>query len=514
MIYRFGDYSLDTATFELRARGAAVPVEPQVFALLRLLIENRDRVLSRDEIIDAVWNGRIISDAALSSRIKSARAAVGDDGESQRVIRTITRTGFRFIAALEDVPVAASAEPLAPPEPQAQPINRPSIAVLPFSLLGDPGETGWLAEAIPHELIAELSRLHWLFVIARGSSFRFGGASLDAVRAALGVRYCLSGSIEPTGNGMTIAVELADTGDQGVVWSDRFRASLDGVQELRAAIAAAVINALEFHVPLHEAQRASTLAPASLDAWGAFHLGLRHLYRFDRAGNAQAAELFTRAIALDPSFARAHAGLSFTHFEDAFLRFSDSPQRSAAAARASAEEALARDQVDPFCNLVMGRSFWLGGELEASLPWLERSLQLNPNYAQAHYARGWTTALIGQVGEGEAAVDTALSLSPLDPLAYGMFGVRAFSRMAAGDTAGAAAWGERAALTPGAHALIEMIAAVGHGLNGADEQARTWLQSARRRQPGLTTEHFFGAFPFRQEALRQRVGETLARLEA
>jgi TolB-like protein len=517
MIYRFGRYSFDPDNWELRAGDVVVPAEPQVLALLRLLIENRGRLVSKDEIVEQIWKGRIVSEAAIASRIKSARQAVGDDGEAQAVIRTLPKLGFRFVAevAVEDAPVRAQTRSVAAPPPaEPQPAQRPSIAVLPFSVLGAPEPAALVADALPHDLIASLSRLRWLFVIARGSSFRFRGPEVTAqdVRAALGVRYCLGGTVGVENQRMSMTVELCDARDSQVVWAERFSGPLDAVHEIRERIVTAVIGALELEIPLNEARRARLSAPENLDAWSAYHLGLQQLYRFDRDGTGRAAALFQHAVAREPGFARAYAGLSFAHFESAFLGFAgDRPSASAQAERC-AERSLEEDPLDPFCNLVRGRVFWLTGELEASTAWLDRAIRLNPNYAQAKYSRGWAETLLGHGLEGRASADQALELSPLDPLAYGMLGVRAFSHIVRDETAEAAAWGERAARAPGAHALIEMIAAAGHALNGDEARGAFWLGSARRRSPGLDRTAFLQAFPFRDQDAIRRISAAFGRL--
>lgn len=514
MIYRFGDYSLDARRHELRRGGETVPVEPQVMALLRLLIDNRDRLVTRDEIIEAVWNGRIVSEAAISSRLKSARQAIGDDGAAQRLIRTMPKIGFRFVGEVE-VETLAEPQAAAPqPEETPEPAARPSIAVLPFETLGVAGALQGLGEALPHDLIAALSRLRWLFVIARGSSFRFRGdqARTDTVRAALGVDYMLTGAVESAGARITVTVELCDTRTGGVVWGDRFAGPAEGVHEVREQITGAVIAALELRITLNEADRARLSAPGNLDAWAAYHLGLHQMYRFSPEGNAKAQALFEQAIAREPNFARAHAALSFTHFENAFLSFADDAGAAADQARRFAEQGLDHDPLDPFCNLVMGRAFWLGRNLEASMPWLDRAIRLNPNYAQANYSRGWATALMGQGDAARADVDVAMQLSPVDPLAYGMLGVRAFTHLIRGEYDEAVAWADKAARAPGAHALIEMIAAVNHELAGDSEGARTWAASARRRHPGLDEAQFMAAFPFRDATVRDLMATTVRRL--
>jgi len=308
---------------------------------------------------------------------------------------------------------------------------------------------------------------------------------------------------------MTISVELSDTHDKGIVWSERFSADVGAVHELRDEIVRAVTNSLEVRIPLNEARRAQLMAPDSLDAWSAYHLGLRYMYRFTREDNAAATDLFARAIAMEPGFARAYAGLSFTHFQNAFLRYSEDSE-APKLAQHYAGLCLERDPVDPFGHFTMGRAHWLRGDLEGSLPWLERANALNPNYAQARYSRAWTEALLGSARVSQSNVDAALALSPLDPLVYGMLGVKSFSHMVLGDSARAAEWAERAANSPGAHALIEMIAVTAHSFNADQDRARAWAESVRARAPHLNKADFLRAFPFKDPSISERIGKALA----
>lgn len=510
MIYAFEQYELDTLRVELRANGAAVAVEPQVFAVLLFLVENSDRVITKDEIIAKVWGGRIVSDAAIASRIKSARQAIADDGHAQRAIRTARGVGFRFVAEVTTAATASVVDTGDSADVEPVQSSRPSIAVLPFRLVGiaEPGFP--IADALPHDLITELSRLHWLFVIARGSSFRFRGAAadLERVRSALNVRYCLTGVVEILGNAMSVSVELSDTHDKGVVWSERFRTDVGAVHEIRDEIVRAVTSAVEVRIPMNEARRAQLISPANLDAWSAYHLGLQHMYRFNKADNEIAASFFEQAIARDASFGRAYAGLSFTHFQTAFLRYEENSQASKLAEH-FATQCLERDPLDPFGHLTMGRAHWLRGDLEGSLSWLERANTLNPNYAQARYSRGWAEALLGSAKLSQKNADAALALSPLDPLVYGMLGVKALSHIVLGETAKAADWAERAANAPGAHALIEMIAVAAHSLNADDARAKSRAELAHARAPHLTKDDFLRSFPFRDLPTRARIAETL-----
>jgi DNA-binding winged helix-turn-helix (wHTH) protein len=514
MIYRFGPFELDLARHELREDGAARPVEPQVFALIALLVENRERLLSRDELIEKVWDGRVVSDAAVSSRIKSARQALGDDGGSQRYIRTVHKQGFRFVADVQAGRAATSLSVTAAPADTRAPVQpeQPSIAVLPFRLLGDAGPYAPIAEALPHELIVDLSRLRWLLVTARGSSFRLSpGEDVTDVGRLLDVRYCLRGTVELSGPHLAVNVELSDTRDGRLVWAEGYRGPVGDVHEFREEIRSRVLAALEVRIAMHEADTVRLAVTEDLDAWSAFHRGLQRVYRFNRVDNAAAAELFQRSIDLDPGFARAHAGLSFVHFQSAFMHYADDVAHETSLARRHAERGLELDAIDPFVNFTMGRSHWLTGDLEGGLAWLERATAISPHYAQGIYARAWTEALSGRGREGREHVDLAMRLSPLDPLYYAMLGTRAFTHMVLGEDVMAAEWAERAARAPGAHVLIAMIASAAHDLAGDGGRAAAWAANVRERSPSLGREDFFRAFPIRPAAVRERVSDALAR---
>ena len=522
MIYRFGQFELDLAAVELRSDGKVVDLERQVFALLALLVENSERLVSKDEIIEKVWDGRIVTDAAVASRVKSARAALGDDGKSQQFIKTIHGQGYRFVAqakAFRSPTVAAAAEPAASKDSSVADLvqrldrlSRPSFAVLPFRFVAGDERYATLASALPDELITDLARLHWLLVTARGSSFRVRAPDADFgdIGRLLGVRYCLSGAIEASADSLVVIVELVDTSDGGVIWADRFAGRVDDVHTMREQIRAQVLVALELRIPLHEASLARLAPVENLDAWSAYHLGLQHLYRFNRVDSGAATALFQRAAELDPTFARAYAGLSFVHFQSAFMHYTDDIAGAISQARGFAERGLELDPLDPFVNFTMGRTYWLQGDLETGLGWLERATDISPHYAQGIYARAWTEALSGRAAEARQHVDLAMRLSPLDPLHYAMLATRAFTHMASSEDAQAAHWAERAARSPGAHVLIAMIAAAAHTLAGDSARAAFWTANVHERSDALTRQDFFRAFPMKSEPMRARVDRALA----
>jgi TolB-like protein len=224
--------------------------------------------------------------------------------------------------------------------------------VLPFRLIGPAGAYPAIADALPHELITELSRLRWLFVTARGSSFRLRGSDVDIceIGRLLDVRYCLSGTAEIVNASLIVTVELVDTRDGRLIWAEHFAGSIDDVHRIREDIRSRIVAALEIQIPLHEAALARLTVSDNLDAWSSYHLGLQHMYRFNRKDNAAATALFQKAIARDPNFARAHAGLSFVHFQTAFMRYSDDLDTEIAQARRFAVRGLELDPMDPFVN--------------------------------------------------------------------------------------------------------------------------------------------------------------------
>lgn len=513
MRYSFDRFTLDLDRGLLLENGQDIAIEPRGFALLTLLVMNHDRIVTRDEIVEKVWDGRIVSDAAIATAIKTVRKALGDDGTGQKYLRTLRGRGIRFVGdvSLQSQARVQETEP-GPASTEAQPVSkRPSIAILPFRMVGYSDAFSAIADAIPTELISCLSRLRWLTVVARGSTFRFrhDEPDLGAIHTSFDAGYCLTGMVEIFGAVLAVSVELSDTRSGTVVWSERFSGTISDVHETRNAIVTHVISALELHIPLNEAERARLYAPESLDAWSVYHLGLQHMYRFNRADNLVAAQHFERATALDPGFARAYAARSFTSFQSAFLGYQ--PDRLAAVedARRFAEKCMELDPVDPFGNFTLGRAYWLRGDPEAGMPWLDRAVELSPNFAQGYYAHGWADVMAGRGNEALQRLEKAIDLSPLDPFLYAMQSATGLAYLGQADYENAALWAERGARAPGAHFLIGAIAAMIFKIKGDDKKASYWGKSVLDRRPDASVATFFRAFPFEDTQLRQTIERAL-----
>ncbi|GGA28856.1 winged helix-turn-helix domain-containing protein [Neptunicoccus cionae] len=487
MIYCFGNFQLDQPAAELRhADGRVIPLERQVYLLLSLLVKNGERITTHDEIIDAIWHGADISDAAIASRVRSARAAIGDSGVLQNAVQTVRGRGFRFI-----LPVTTRADASLTAATTANEGVAPSIAVLPFEAYGELDQARVFAPALAHELIVSLSLTKWLTVIARASSFQLLGLSnAQLMSEQLDVSYVLSGAVEITGSNLVVSPILTSTNTGEVIWAERYTGPIDDIFQIKADVTNSVVAAVEFQVPRHQASLALRQEIDSLDAWSFFHLGLNHIYRFTEKDNALSAQYFEEALARAPDFARAHAGLSFVAFQRAFTGFGSNRAAAARDALSAAEKAMEQAPDDPFSNFVLGRSHWVLQDLDTAAHYLRRAVTLNPNYAQGHYSLGLVQALNGAVDHIDRRADLATRLSPLDPLLYGMHGMKAWVRFNRYEWAEAAYWADLSARTPGAHFLIDMLAAMTHQASGNTKDGHTFAARARA-PPGRQIERFF-----------------------
>lgn len=519
MIYRVENIEVDTDRFQIRRGGDVQQVEPQFFSLIELLISNYGHLVSKDELNLRVWGGRIVSDAVVNSRIRTARQVLGDDGKAQRLIETVRGRGFRF--ALEpridspQISVIPSTAQAAPPNIEIPGSGSPpAIAVLPFQMLSDEPRFAMMADAIAHETIVELSRLHWLFVIARGSSFRFRGADVDLKTAGevLGARYLLTGSVAVLGKRSMVTVELSQADDSRILWADRFETPLEDLLELRFAIVTRIVTALELRIPMFEAGRAAAIPTDNLDSWSAYHRGLWHMFRFNRHDNDIAARMFDRAIEADANFARAYAGRSFTHFQNAFVGYSSDPETDRELTRQFAEKSMELDPLDPFANLTLGRAFQLSNDMSGARTWLDRSVELNPNYALAIYNRALVDAITGQGPESETGTARAMALSPIDPLHYAFLCTRAISHIVRKDFDSAVSWAEMGAKAPNAHVMIRAFAAISNQLTGNTGAADFWVSEIQRIDGGFKGRKLLEAFPFSDDATRGVITNTLSEL--
>lgn len=491
MQFVFEDYLLDQQRRELTWRGQVVTVGPQVFDLLLLLVSNRERVVSKDELLSAVWSGRIVSESTITSHINAVRKAIGDTGEQQRLVRTVPRKGYRFVGEIIpcDSPVNVPEAPAIPEVATTLVLpEKPSITVLPFqNLSGDP-EQDYFADGIVEDIITALSRLRWLFVIARNSSFTYKGSAVDArgVGQELGVRYVLEGSVRKSGNKIRITGQLIDACSGTHLWAERFEGLLDDIFELQDQVAESVVGAIAPQLERAEIERAKRKPTDSLDAYDYYLRGTAKLHIGTREAIEQALALFYRAIELDPEFASAYGMAAWCHFWRKLNGWmTDRPREIAEGARlARMGVELGRDDAVALtrCGHALAH---LTGDVDCGIALLDRARLLNPNLAPAWYLGGILRALRGETESAIANLEHAVRLSPLDPEMFRMQVGMALAHFFAGRFELSTSWAEKAqGNLPSLLAAAALIAA-SQALSGRTDKAGQAMLRVRQLDPTL-----------------------------
>lgn len=422
MRYLFEDYSVDTDRRELRRGGAVVSVPPMVFDLLLYLICNRERVVSKDDLISAIWDGRIISDAAITTRLNVARSAIGDSGEEQRLIKTLQRKGFRFVGPVREdhgaARMPASPAPIDEPRPALSLPEKASIAVLPFiNISGDPGQD-YLTDGITEDIITELSRFSELFVIARNSSFQYRGKSVDVreVGRQLGVHYVLEGSIRRDSDRVRITAQLVDAATGSHHWAERYDRQLKDVFAVQDDVVRAIVSVLVAHVNKAEMERTLLKPQATWQAYDYYMRAAETFASFQWSFSVdhlhETRRLVEHSLAIDPTYARAHALLSRT-YSSAWVSPGNSdflqPETLARAHRA-ARSAVQLDPNLPQARAQLSYVLAFQGEHALSIAEFERACARNPNFTDWRF----TLALV-YAGEFARAIQAAQDHMRADP---------------------------------------------------------------------------------------------------
>jgi TolB-like protein/Flp pilus assembly protein TadD len=516
--YQFANFTLDIARRELRQDGSLVAVEPQVFDLLRVLIEARERVVSRDDLLEAIWHGRIVSEATLASRLNAARAAIGDTGAEQRLIRTLPRKGVRFVGEVREIADAAP-EPQPPaPAPIDLPAGRaqraPGLAVLPFAnLCGDPAQD-YFADGMAEEIITALSRSSALFVISRNSSFAYRGKAVDLrqVGRELGVGYVLEGSVRRSGERLRITGQLVDTVSGAYLWSDRFDGGAQDVFELQEQVAERVAAVIEPTLQFAEIGRLRRDPPARLDAYDLLLRAYALISDFTAAGMAAARDCLAQALALDPDYAAAMAATAYCraqcHFQGWTLQDDAARAEAVALAWRAVELAPNDAQVLWMAAFAVWNMAATGRERAREL--FSRSLLINPNSATALTLSGWIEIMCGNQAEGRERVERAQRLDPRDPRGWLASGAMAIAAVADEDYVEALRWSERALSQNRRFAVALRVAAVARVKLGRQDEAERTIQELLQIEPDLTVSGFFARIPFPVERLARIYAEALA----
>lgn len=486
MVYRFDNIELDTERFELRRDGVPVPVEPQVFALLALLVANAGKMLSKDEINEQIWSGRVVSDSVLSSRIKSARQAIGDDGKAQRYIRTVHRKGFRFV---RDVSCEGSGETGATTDTQHRPeTSRPVIAVLPFVNISSDPEQEYFSDAITQDIITTLSKHRWLDVIARNTTFGYKGKSVDIRQLAndLGATYVVEGSVRRSANRIRVTAQLIDAPTGSQKWSDRYDRDLEDIFAVQDEITERIVARLEPEIGFSERQKVVRAARTDLQAWDCFHLGIWHFFKFTAEDNLEAQRLLQLSRELDPLFGEAHAWWAYaTILGMVYWNTEPSVELLDEALRATCQ-ALEIDDQNAVFYMLKGRVQLARKEYASALAENEMAIQLNPTFAAAHCGLGDSLSYEGQYDEAVQRFQKAIELSPNDPQRWAFLTYGALALIFNKEFERALDWADRACEIPNCQYWTLAHKAVALAYLDRREEARNLVDRLLRENQGFS----------------------------
>jgi TolB-like protein len=438
----------------------------------------------------AIWGGRIVSESALTTRLNGARKAIGDSGEEQRLIKTLPRKGVRFVGDVCEERQPANTPAGNTPAPSASPVSQeqPSIVVLPFAnLSGDPLQD-YFTDGVVEDIITELSRFSELFVIARNTSFTYKGQAVDirVVGRDLGVRYALEGSVRKVAKRVRITGQLIDAESGKHIWADRFESSLEDIFALQDQMAHSVVGAITPRLEQAEIERAKRKPTESLSAYDCFLRGMAGWHDWTRAGHDAALRQFYRAIELDPTFARPHALAAGCYL----MRKSNGWVVDRAAETAETDR-LARLGAD------LGRAdaialAWSAhalahvvGDINAGIALIDHALRLNPNLAVAWQRSGWIRIYAGECEVAIEHLQTAMRLSPLDPLMHLAYSAMAFGYFLLGDLDQSSTWSDRALqMRPDWPAALR-VSAMSNALAARERPAQQAMTRLRALQPTL-----------------------------
>jgi len=473
----FGPFVLDAASGALTRHGAPVPVSYRGLLLLVAFLKRPGDDLSKSELMEAAWPGLAVEESNLSVQIASLRKLLGERPGGGEWVATAPRFGYRFAGAVE--PVAERA--LDEPEEAA-----PSIAVLPFENLSEDVAQQHFADGLAEDIIMRLSRLRWLFVSARNSSFTFRGKARDAreIGRALGVRYVLNGSVRRSDKRLRIAAQLSDAATGRQVWAERYDAELADFFALQDEIAGSVIGAIEPQLYAAEHQRAQTRRPESLDAWGYVMRAMPYVWTWLSAKDiATAQDLLRRALEIRPDHPRALSLLAWSHAAAYQLGWS---RETIEKARVLARKAIQADPDDPWPHFAAGYANAVSRRFDEAVAELTEATDLNPSFAFAHMIFGCAYGYGGMPDDGLHHLAIASRLRPRDFTRSAHLSTCGLCHFVAGRFGQAADYERRAVELHPDFSTAWRTYAASAGMAGRKEEAARALKEARRLQPSLS----------------------------
>ena len=497
----FGRYRLEPQS-GLMSGGRNVHLTPKALALLSFIADRPGEVITKDQLFGAVWPEVNVGDAALVTCIQELRRALKDDARHPRYIETLHRRGYRFVGktlvAPHDAAVDGDARALSLP-------NRPSIAVLPFANMSEDPDQEHFADGISEDLITDLSRIHWLFVIARNSTFVYKNRAVDVKQVAreLGVRYVLEGSVRRAGKRIRINAQLVDAVTGGHHWAERYDRELGDIFAMQDEITRSVVAAIEPRLLAAEGIRTLSRSSDDLGAWERVARAQTYLWRLTRADYAVAIKGLGKAVEIYPDYAPAQSRLALCLLFAAHMGWIDR-EYGLLVGRQHAIRAVALDDCDSWGQIALGYLEMMERRTEELIAAYRRAVELNPNSAKAHGDLGRSLAFAGHDREAIAQVEHAIRLSPLDPDMALFFGAIAVAHYGAGRYADALRHTEEALRSRPGFQGAQRLCCASLAQTGRIDEARSFLVTVRREQPQLSVDWIRASVPYQTPELMER----------
>jgi TolB-like protein len=479
-----GRFRLDFDRRELTCDGVRVQLGSRALDILCVLARANGEIVSKNEIMRRVWPDVAVEEGNIQVHVSALRKVLEEGKDPQTYVVTVPGRGYRLVGLQPVSSIGRSGDPR-----QTLTIpDKPSIAVLPFTnLSGDPDQE-YFADGIVEEITTALSRIRWLFVIARNSSVTFKGRAVDVkeIGRQLGVRYVLEGSIRKAATRVRVAAQLVDAGSGAHLWADRFDGTLEDVFELQDQITVKVIGAIAPKMEQAEIERAKRKPTESLDAYDYYLRGLANTYLGTKDTFAEALTLFKKAIERDPNYGAAHGMAAWCHVwrhvNGWAINWSEEEAEAQYLARRAAVSG--KDDAVALCfgGLALAR---VTNDCEGGIALIDRALLLNPNLAAAWNASGWVRAFLGETDKATEHVQHAMRLSPLDPLLFLMYHVTGLAHFIAGRYGEAALWGGKALREQPNFVATLRLSAAGHALSGRLDLARNAVVRALELDPAM-----------------------------
>jgi adenylate cyclase len=494
-MFQFEGYTLDFARSSLRAADRNIRLRPKAFEVLRYLVENADRLVTKEELIQAIWPNVIVTDEALSHCVSEVRQAIGDS--AQTIIATVPRRGYRFAAAVSRIAASAGAPPLGKGAPSSsdadQGLDRPSVAVLPFAnLSGDP-QDDYFSDGMTEDIITELSRFSELLVIARNSSFQYKSKAVDIrkIGRELGARYVLEGSVRRSGDRIRISAQLIDAMTGTHCWAERYDRELHDTFAVQDEMARTIVALLAAHVSRAEMERALLKPPAAWEAYEYYLRGAETFFlvhyqsRRTKALLYEARRLLEQSLAIDPDYARAAEMLSRTHHYAYYELFDGDYLSPAALDRALelAQMAVRLDPRLPQARAQLGYVLLYKRRHDASIAEFERAFALNPNFIDYRYAAALIYA--GEPARAMEVLELNIRLDPFRPWPFQFMGVAHYMLKRYEE---AVRWLRESASRLPDSQLPHLMLASAYAQSGQLEEARAEAAEVLRINPGFTIE--------------------------